>query len=106
MGQKEAVVVKKDTVEYNAGSFGTRPNAMSNSAEKTTRVEVDRDGAIRVQGENVSRHFCGWKRVFRGGSGKWRPETYPPTPIDKVQVIDGKSETFSFRVSTMVSATK
>ena len=95
-GQKEAIVVKKDTVEYNAGSFGTRPNAnVEQLLKKLPGVEVDGDGAVRVQGESVSRIFVDGKEFF-GGDLEMATQNLPADAIDKVQVIDGKSESAQF----------
>ncbi|HEV7350384.1 outer membrane beta-barrel protein [Telluribacter sp.] len=95
-GQLEAIVVKKDTVEYNAGSYGTRANAnVEQLLKKLPGVEVERDGSIRVQGEEVTRIFVDGKEFF-GGDLEMATRNLPADAIDKVQVIDGKSEEAQF----------
>ncbi|MFZ2784208.1 MAG: TonB-dependent receptor, partial [Sediminibacterium sp.] len=50
------ITIKKDTVEFNASSFKTKPNAvMEDVLKKLPGVQVDKDGSIKAQGENVQR---------------------------------------------------
>jgi hypothetical protein len=89
---KVPVVVKGDTVEYDAGSFATRPNAnVEQVLKKLPGVDLGRDGSIRVQGENVTRIFVDGKEFF-GGNLQMATRNLPADAIDKVQVIDGKTE--------------
>src|SRR5438876_691924 len=51
-GEKDPVVVKRDTIEFNASSFKTKVNAnVEDLLKKLPSVEVDNDGTIRAQGE-------------------------------------------------------
>jgi hypothetical protein len=95
-GAKDEVVIKKDTLEYNAGSFGTQPNAnVEQLLKKLPGLDVERDGNISVQGENVTKIFVDGKEFF-GGNLKMATRNLPADAIDKVQVIDGKSEEARF----------
>ncbi len=95
-GDRDPVVVKQDTVEFNAGSFGTRPNAnVEQLLKRLPGVDIGNDGNINVQGENVTRIFVDGKEFF-GGNLKMATRNLPADAIDKVQVIDGKSEEARF----------
>lgn len=95
-GQKEAVVVKKDTLQYNASSFGTRPNAsVEQLMKKLPGVEVGPDGSIRVQGENITRIFIDGKEFF-GGDLAMATRNLPADAIYTIEVIDRKSSGTQF----------
>jgi hypothetical protein len=95
-GQKEAVVVKKDTLEYNASSFRTRPNAsVEKLLKKLPGVEIGADGSIRVQGENVTRIFVDGKEFF-GGDLAMATRNLPADAIYKIEVINAKSKGTQF----------
>lgn len=90
------VVVKEDTVEYNAGSFTTRPNAnVEQLLKRLPGLEVERDGNITVQGERVTRIFVDGKEYY-GSNLKMATRNLPADAIEKVQVIDEKSEEARF----------
>lgn len=51
-GEKAPVTVKRDTIEFNAGSFKTKANAnVEDLLKKLPGVEVETDGTVRAQGE-------------------------------------------------------
>ena len=53
-GERIPILIKKDTVEYNAGSFKVKPNANVEALlRKLPGVEVQKDGTIRAHGEEV-----------------------------------------------------
>jgi hypothetical protein len=89
--QKEAVVVKKDTLQFNASSFSTRPNAsVEQLLKRLPGVEVGADGSIRVQGENITRIFIDGKEFF-GGDLAMATRNLPADAIYTIEVIDSKS---------------
>src|ERR1700722_13007491 len=54
--QRPPMQIKKDTVEYNAESFATKPNAVAeDQLRKLPGVQVDASGNIVAQGEKVQR---------------------------------------------------
>ncbi|MFY7901158.1 MAG: carboxypeptidase-like regulatory domain-containing protein, partial [Chitinophagaceae bacterium] len=90
------IVIKKDTIEYNAGSFKTKPNAVvEDLLKKLPGVEVSKDGTIKAQGENVSRVLVDGKRFF-GDDPKMATKNLPPDIIDKIQVYDAQSDQSAF----------
>jgi len=52
--ERPPIQIKEDTVEYNAGSFKVKPNAFAEDLlKKLPGVQVDKDGNITAQGEQV-----------------------------------------------------
>jgi hypothetical protein len=50
------VTLINDTIQYNAGSFKTQPNAnVEQLLKKLPGVKVEKDGTIKAQGEKVNR---------------------------------------------------
>lgn len=107
------ITVKNDTLEYNAGSFKTKPNAVvEDLLKKLPGVEVDKNGAIKAQGENVTRVLVDGKRFF-GDDPKLATKNLPPDVVDKIQVFDDLSDQSKFtgfddgnRVKTINITTK
>lgn len=90
------IVIKKDTIEYNAKAFRTTPNS---SVEKLLKqlpgIEVDRDGKVKAQGKDVKKVLVDGKEFF-GKDPKIATKNLPADAIDKVQVFDDKSEMAKF----------
>ena len=92
MSELPPIVIKKDTIEFNASAFKTLPNAMvEDLLKKLPGVEVDRDGNISVEGKMVNRITVDGKTFF-GDDPKMATRNLPANVIDKVQVIDDKEE--------------
>ncbi|MGL6068838.1 MAG: hypothetical protein ACRC0I_08760, partial [Sediminibacterium sp.] len=107
------MTLKKDTVEFNASSFKTKPNAvMEDLLKKLPGVQVDKDGTVKAQGEQVQRVLVDGKRFF-GDDPKLATKNLPPDMIDKIQVFDALSDQSAFtgfddgnRVKTINITTK
>ena len=55
-GKKAEVVVKEDTVEFNADSYKTQPNAVvEDLMKKLPGIEIDNDGKITANGKEVTK---------------------------------------------------
>jgi hypothetical protein len=90
------VTIKKDTIEYNAGSFKTLPNASAEDLlKRLPGVEIDSEGNIKAQGESVRRILVDGKEFF-GNDPKLATKNLMAEAIDKVQVLDRKSEQSQF----------
>jgi hypothetical protein len=88
--------VKKDTVEYNAGSFAVKPNAVAEDLlNKMPGITVDRSGTVTAQGETVTRVLVDGKRFF-SDDPKLATRNLPPDIIDKIQVFDDLSDQSKF----------
>lgn len=90
--ERPPVVVKKDTIEFNAASFKTLPSALvEDLLKKLPGVQLDADGNITVNGKKVNRIMVDGKDFF-GGDPKMATRNLPANLIDKVQVSDDKDE--------------
>ncbi|MEM1120326.1 MAG: TonB-dependent receptor [Bacteroidota bacterium] len=88
--------MKKDTLEYNAAAFKTKPNAdVEALLKKLPGVEVDRNGTIKAQGEKVSKVLVDGKEFF-GNDPKIATKNLPADAVEKVQVFDKKSDIAEF----------
>lgn len=88
--------IKGDTVEYAAGAFTTRPNAnVEDLLKRLPGVEVDKDGNIKAQGEDVTKILVDGKEFF-GDDPKVASKNLPAEAINKVQVFDKLSEISEF----------
>ncbi len=111
--EKPPIVIKKDTVEFDAGSFKTKPNAVAEDLfKKLPGVQVDKSGTITAQGEQVTRILVDGKRFF-SDDPKLASKNLPPDVIDKIQVFDDLSDQSKFtgfddgnRVKTINIVTK
>jgi hypothetical protein len=94
--QRPPISLHKDTVEYSAGSFATKPNAVAEDLlKKMPGIEVDKNGGITAQGEKVSRVLVNGKRFF-SDDPKLATRNLPPDVIDKIQVFDDLSDQSKF----------
>lgn len=86
------VTLVGDTVQYNAGSFKTQPNAsVEQLLKKLPGVTVDKNGAVKAQGQTVNRVLVDGKEFF-GNDPKMATKNLPADAIDKVQVYDKQSD--------------
>lgn len=91
-GEKTPVTVKRDTIEFNASSFKTKTNAnVEDLLKKLPGVEVDTDGTVKAQGEEVQRVTVDGREFF-GRDPKLATRNLPADAIEKVQVFDKKSD--------------
>lgn len=90
------VALKGDTMEFNAGSFQTRPNAVvEDLLKKIPGLQVDKDGTIKSEGETVNQILVDGKPFF-GSDPKLATKNLPADVIDKVQVFDKQSDQAAF----------
>jgi hypothetical protein len=95
-GEKAPVIIKKDTIEFNAPSFKTKQNAnVEDLLKKLPGVEVESDGSIRAQGEQVQQVTVDGKEFF-GRDPKVATQNLPANAVDKVQIFDKKSDQATF----------
>ena len=89
---RTAVIAKEDTLEFNAGSFHTNPNAsVEDLLKKLPGVEVGSDGSITSGGKTVTKILVNGKEFFTDDP-KLATKNLPSDMIEKVQVIDRKSD--------------
>lgn len=92
-GVKAAVIAKQDTLEFNAGSFHTNPNAsVEDLLKKLPGVEVGSDGSVTSGGKTVSKILVDGKEFF-ADDPKMATKNLRSDMVEKVQVVERKSET-------------
>ena len=89
-------VTRRDTLDYNILAFPTRPNA---SVEELLRrlpgIEVESDGSIRAQGQDVENVLVDGKEFF-ASDPKIATQNLPADAIERVQVYERKSDMAEF----------
>jgi hypothetical protein len=89
---KAPLSIRGDTIEYNASSFKVPPGStVEDLLRKLPGMQVDQDGNIKAQGQDVKRVTVDGKEFF-GGDPKAATKNLPADALSKVQVFDGKSE--------------
>lgn len=82
------VQVKGDTVEYATKDLKLRDGSVAEDAlKKLQGVEVDKDGNLTAQGEEVTKVRINGKDFF-GGDVKTATQNLPANIIEKIQVVD------------------
>ena len=90
------VVIKQDTVQFNADAFKTRPNAtVEDLLKKIPGVQVDKDGNVQAQGEQVQKVYVDGKEFF-GNDPKLATKNLTADMVESVQVFDDMSEQARF----------
>lgn len=90
------IIVKKDTIEYNATSFKTSDNDMlEDLLKKLPGVEVSSDGSITANGETISKITIDGKTFFLDDP-QLASKNIPAKLVEKVKVVERKSEQAQF----------
>lgn len=96
IGEYVPIQINKDTIEFNARAFKTKPDAVvEDLLKKLPGIQVDRSGNIKAMGENVSKVLVDGKEFF-GNDPKVATKNLPAESLEKVQVFDKKSEEAEF----------
>lgn len=96
VGQRIPIVIKKDTLEFNADSFKTKPDAtVEDVLKKLPGVEVDSDGKITVNGKEVDQVLVNGQ-VFFSNDPKVATKSLPKDIISKIQISDTKTKRQEF----------
>lgn len=91
-----AIKVSKDTIEFGASSFKTEANAPAEElVKKLPGVEVDKDGNVTAQGEQVRKVRVNGKEFF-GSDPKLALQNLPADAVQSVQIYDKKSDAAEF----------
>lgn len=90
------IIVKKDTVEFRASAFKTKPNSTAEDLlKKVPGVQVDKDGNVKAQGEDVAKVYVDGKEFF-GNDPKMATRNITADMIESVQVFDDMSDQAKF----------
>ncbi len=88
--------ISKDSIIYNADAFKTKPNdVLADLLKKLPGVEVDADGTIKAQGEEVKRILVDGKEFF-GTDPQIAAKNLPASVVSKVNVFNKKSDMAEF----------
>ena len=91
-GIRTPVKVMQDTVEFNADSYKTQPNAMvEDLLKRLPGVEVDADGKITANGKEITKILVDGKEFF-SDDPTVASRNLPVDMVDKLQVVDRKSD--------------
>lgn len=90
------IIIKKDTVEYNANAFKTTENdVLEDLLKKLPGVEVGEDGSITVNGETINKITIDGKTFFLDDP-QLASKNIPAKVVEKLKVIEKKSEQAQF----------
>jgi len=92
VGKAPEVVVKNDTVEYNADSYKvTEGSMLEDLLKKMPGVEVDAEGKVTVNGKEIKKIMVDGKEFFTNDP-KVASKNLPAEMVEKIQVYDRKSD--------------
>lgn len=90
------IIVKKDTIEYNASSFRTTDNdVLEDLLKKLPGVEVSSDGKITANGEEIKKITIDGKTFFLDDPSL-ASKNIPAKIVEKVKVVEKKSDQAMF----------
>ena len=91
-GRAAEMTVKGDTIEYNTAAYQVSETAtVEELLKKMNGVEVDKEGKVTINGEEVKGVRIDGKKFF-GDDVQTATKNIPADMIEKIQVIDEKSE--------------
>ena len=86
------IIVKKDTVEFNASSFRVGANAMlKDLLQRMPGMEITEDGKVKFNGEEIDKLTVGGRTFFFDDQST-ALNNLPAAVVDKIRVIDRESE--------------
>ncbi len=90
------IVIKKDTIEYNASSFKTTENdVLEDLLKKLPGVEVSEDGTVTANGQTISKITIDGKTFFLDDP-QLASKNIPAKIVEKVKVVEKKSDQAEF----------
>ena len=90
------IIIKKDTIEYNASSFKTSDNDMLEQLlKKLPGIEIGTDGSITANGETIKKITIDGKTFFLDDP-QLASKNIPAKIIEKVKVVEKKSDQAMF----------
>ena len=86
------IVIKKDTVEFNASSFRVGANAMlKDLLQRMPGMEITEDGKVKFNGKEIDKITVGGRTFFFDDQSA-ALNNLPASVVDKIRVIDRESE--------------
>jgi len=100
------VKINGDTLAFKADAFKTKPNAtVEDLLKKMPGMQVDKDGTVKAQGEQVQKVYVDGKEFF-GTDPKLATKNLTADMIDQVELFDDMSEQAKFNKIDDGSRTK
>ena len=91
-GKATEIILKGDTIEYNAGSFAPAEGAeLLELIKKLPGAQVDESGNVKINGKSISQIMVDGKRFFESDP-KVALKNLPAELVDKVQVLERESD--------------
>lgn len=91
-----SILMKKDTIEFNANAFKTTENdVLEDLLKKLPGVEVAEDGSVTVNGQTISKITIDGKTFFLNDP-QLATKNIPAKIVNKIKVIEKKSEQAEF----------
>ncbi len=89
-GERPPIVIRKDTIEFNAEAFKTRPNAaVEELLKKLPGMEVSMDGKINFNGKDINKILVNGNEFFKNDY-RIATKNLDADMLDKVQVYDDR----------------
>lgn len=86
------IIVKGDTVEYNADSYKVQESAvLEDLIKKIPGAEIGENGKITINGKDISKILVDGKEFF-SDDPKTASQNLPAKMVEKLQVLDKKSD--------------
>ncbi len=96
VGKTPDIIAKEDTIEFNAASYKTQPNAVvEDMIKKMPGIEIDDNGKITANGKEIKKILVDGQEFF-SNDPKVATKNLPANMVDKLQVIDRKSDEARF----------
>lgn len=91
-GVATPIKVSEDTIEFNADTYRTQPNAMvEDLLRRLPGVDVDADGSITANGQKVTKILVDGREFF-ADDPKVASRNLPVEMVDRLQVVNRKSD--------------
>ena len=91
-GKATEIILKGDTIEYNAGSFAPAEGAeLLELIKKLPGAQVDESGNVKINGKSISQIMVDGKHFFESDP-KVALKNLPAELVDKVQVLERESD--------------
>jgi hypothetical protein len=95
-GQRIPIIINRDTISYNTGSFNVRSDeSVEDLLRRLPGIEVDAKGQVKAQGEEVRKVLVDGKEFF-GGNVQLVTQSLPADAVKNIKVYDRKSEDAMF----------
>ena len=96
VAKREAVQIRGDTMAFDAKSYQVQPNAVAGDLiKKLPGVEMEKDGTVKAQGEDVQQILINGKPFF-GNDVQIALQNLPADAIEGVEIYDKKSDQSAF----------